>query len=60
MLPPMKSHTEYSTFKTQKKRELIHLTPTCAEILGKSGVSEGFMLVSAMQPKRVIVKVLGF
>ncbi len=44
----MKAHTEYLTFDTKKKRELIHLTPNCAEILSRSGIVEGFMLVSAM------------
>ena len=49
MLPGrMRAHTEYLTFHTQKKRELVHLTPKLEQILAKSGVSEGFMLVSAM------------
>jgi secondary thiamine-phosphate synthase enzyme len=44
----MKAHTEYLTFHTKKRRELVHLTPTLATILARSGVAEGFMLVSAM------------
>ena len=44
----MKAHTEYLTFHTEKKRELVHLTPKLEQILAKSGVSEGLMLVSAM------------
>ena len=44
----MRSHTEYLTFDTKQKRELVHLTPTLAEILARSGIEEGFMLVSAM------------
>jgi secondary thiamine-phosphate synthase enzyme len=44
----MKSHTEYLTFHTKKRRELVHLTPTLEKILSKSAVVEGFMLVSAM------------
>ena len=44
----MKAHTEYLTFHTKKHRELVHLTPKLEEILTKSGMSEGFMLVSAM------------
>ena len=44
----MKAHTEYLTFHTQMKRELVHLTPKLEPILAKSGVSEGLMLVSAM------------
>ena len=44
----MKAHTEYLTFHTHQKRELVHLTPKLEPILAKSGVSEGLMLVSAM------------
>ncbi len=44
----MKAHTEYLTFHTKKKRELVHLTPTVEEFVKKSGISEGFVLVSAM------------
>ncbi len=44
----MRSHTEYLTFHTQKRRELVHLTPKLAEILAASQIQEGFMLVSAM------------
>jgi len=44
----VKAHTEYLTLHTAKLRELVHLTPRLAEILGRSGVAEGFMLVSAM------------
>ena len=44
----MKAHTEYLTFETKKKRELVHLTDRVAEVVAKSGISEGFVLVSAM------------
>jgi secondary thiamine-phosphate synthase enzyme len=44
----MKAHTEYLTFHTKNKRELVHLTPKLEAILAKSGLTEGFMLVSAM------------
>ena len=44
----MRAHTEYLTFHTKKRRELIHLTPTLEAILGRSAIAEGFMLVSAM------------
>jgi len=44
----VKAFTEYLTFNTKKKRELVHLTDTVAEIVAKSGISEGFVLVSAM------------
>ena len=44
----MKAHTEYLTFQTKKRRELVHLTPTLEQILARSGVDEGMLLVSAM------------
>jgi secondary thiamine-phosphate synthase enzyme len=44
----MKAHTEYLTFHTKARRELVRLTPKLEEILGNSGIGEGFMLVSAM------------
>jgi secondary thiamine-phosphate synthase enzyme len=44
----MRAHTEYLTFHTKNRRELLHLTPTLEQILEKSGIREGFMLVSAM------------
>ncbi len=46
--PGMNAHTEYLTFHTKKRRELVHLTPKLESILARSGVAEGFMLVSAM------------
>ncbi len=47
-LAPMRTHTEYLTYHTKKRRDLVHLTPTLEQILGRSGMAEGFMLVSAM------------
>jgi secondary thiamine-phosphate synthase enzyme len=44
----MKAHTEYLTFHTKQRRELVHLTATLEAILARSGIAEGFMLVSAM------------
>ena len=44
----MKAHTEYFTFHTKKRRELVHLTPALEKVLANSGVDDGFMLVSAM------------
>jgi len=44
----VKAHTEYLTFHTKKRRELVRLTPTLDAILAKSGIVDGFMLVSAM------------
>ena len=44
----MKAHTEYLWFETKARRELVRLTDTVEEIVRKSGVAEGFVLVSAM------------
>lgn len=44
----MKTHTEYLWFNTSKRKELIHITETVREIVKKSEVKEGFILVSAM------------
>lgn len=44
----MKSHTEYLWFNTKREREFVNITDQAAEILQKSGVREGMMLVSAM------------
>jgi secondary thiamine-phosphate synthase enzyme len=34
----MRAHTEYLSFHTREKRELVHLTPTLEKILAKSGI----------------------
>ncbi len=44
----MKSHTEYLTFKTDKHREYVHITPQVEAILNRSGIRDGIVLVSAM------------
>ena len=44
----MRSRTEYLWFHTKKHREFINITPKAEEILEKSGVHEGMVLVSAM------------
>jgi secondary thiamine-phosphate synthase enzyme len=44
----MKSHTEYLTFHTRKRREYVHITPQVEAVVKKSGVKEGMALVSAM------------
>ena len=44
----MKSTTEYLWFNTEKHREFINITDEVTEIVDKSGISEGFALVSAM------------
>ena len=44
----MKAQTEYLWFTTTKHREYINITGTVADIVAKSGIAEGFVLVSAM------------
>jgi len=44
----MKISTEYLWFETKKRKELVRITPQLEQILGRSGVSDGMMLVSAM------------
>jgi secondary thiamine-phosphate synthase enzyme len=44
----MKTRTEYLWFETKKRREFIRITDQVSDIVHKSGVSEGFVLVSAM------------
>jgi secondary thiamine-phosphate synthase enzyme len=46
--PSMKSHTGYLWFETKKKREFINITRKVEVELEKSGIAEGFALVSAM------------
>lgn len=44
----MKTLTEYLWFETQERRELVRVTDTVAQLVKKSGVREGMVLVSAM------------
>jgi secondary thiamine-phosphate synthase enzyme len=44
----MKSYTEYLWFHTKKRREFVNVTDKAEQVLDKSGVREGMMLVSAM------------
>src|SRR5689334_20514751 len=44
----MKAHTEYLTFTTKERRELINITERLAEIVKRAGIKEGMCLVSAM------------
>jgi secondary thiamine-phosphate synthase enzyme len=44
----MRSHTEYMTLHTKKRRELCHLTPDVEAVVKRSGIAEGMVLVSAM------------
>ena len=44
----MKVLTEYLWFNTKKRQEFIRITDEVAQIVQKSGVNEGMVLVSAM------------
>ncbi len=44
----MKCQTEYLTFNTPTKRQFINITPEVEEVLQKSGIKEGMVLVGAM------------
>ena len=44
----MRFHTEHLTFKTEKHRQYINITPQVETALQKSGIQEGMILVSAM------------
>ncbi|ADY72944.1 protein of unknown function UPF0047 [Desulfurobacterium thermolithotrophum DSM 11699] len=51
----MKAYTEYLTFNTQKRRDLIRITDTVKEAVKKSGVKEGLCLVSAMHLTAAVI-----
>jgi len=44
----MKSHTEYLTFHTGRRREYVNITDTVEKAVVAAGVAEGMVLVSAM------------
>jgi len=44
----VKSYTEYVTFDTKKRYEIIDMTAEVERVRERSGVAEGFILVSAM------------
>lgn len=44
----MKTLTEYVTFNTRKQREYVNITDRVADVVARSGIDEGMVLVSAM------------
>ena len=44
----MKTLTDYLWFETKKRQEFIRITDRVSELVEKSGVAEGMVLVSAM------------
>jgi len=43
----IKSHTEYLTFNIPARMDFLNITPKTHEIVRKSGVQEGLVLVNA-------------
>ena len=44
----MTTYTDYLWFNTSRRREYVHITEKVEEIVRKSGIREGMVLVSAM------------
>jgi secondary thiamine-phosphate synthase enzyme len=44
----MKTHTDYIWMNTKKEHEIVNITSQVRDIVEKSGVKEGIVLVSAM------------
>ena len=45
----MKSHTEHLTFNIPARMDFLNITPQVEEIVRKSGVQEGLVLVNPRQ-----------
>ncbi|MBV8171122.1 MAG: YjbQ family protein [Candidatus Eremiobacteraeota bacterium] len=41
-------HTEYLTFNTKQRREIVDMTDEVERVRAKAGLTDGFILVSAM------------
>jgi thiamine phosphate synthase YjbQ (UPF0047 family) len=48
----MKSHTEYKTFHTDERSELIRITDDVQAAVDEAGIAEGMALVSACTSQR--------
>ncbi|WP_260704584.1 secondary thiamine-phosphate synthase enzyme YjbQ [Edaphobacter flagellatus] len=44
----MKAHTEYLTFRTRERYEMVHITDEIEEIVRRSGIDDGLCFVSPM------------
>ena len=44
----MRSHTEYLTFNTERRQEMVNITGQVETAVKKSGIKEGLCLVNAM------------
>lgn len=47
-MPSVKAHTEYLSFHTRRRREMVHITPQVEEIVRRSGIDDGLCFVSPM------------
>jgi secondary thiamine-phosphate synthase enzyme len=47
-MPQTKAHTEYLTFNTRERYEMVHITPQVEEIVRRSGIDDGLCFVSPM------------
>ena len=50
----MKTVTEYLWFNTRKRHEFINITDKIKDLVERSGIQEGFVLVSAMHSTAVV------
>ncbi len=55
MISNMKFYTEYITFNTKDKRELINITDLVDGVLKKSNIKEGMILISAMHITAAVI-----
>ena len=44
----VKVHTEYLFFHTEKRHEIVWITPQLEKIVARSGIRDGFCFISAM------------
>ena len=44
----MKTHVDYLTLQTEKRREFMNITPNCRAAVEKSGIHNGLMLVMVL------------
>jgi secondary thiamine-phosphate synthase enzyme len=44
----MRLHSDYMTVQTEKKREFLDITPNVKDAAGKSGIRDGFILISSL------------
>lgn len=51
----MRAHTEYLSFHTKNRRELVRITEQVGQIVARSGIADGFALVSAMHITAAVI-----